>query len=114
MIRVHEHAPPPPVDLLDRARRIAPATIGHLREIGFVDTGIAPLVTPVSVVGPALTARMVAPNGGAVHMAIDTGGDHGGHHRRCRHRCPRHPADAVPGVLPRSIRPDGEGRVHRR
>jgi len=71
VIRVHEHAPPPAADLLDRARRIAPATIGHLREIGFVDTGIVPLVTPVSVVGPALTVRMVAPDGGAVHMAID-------------------------------------------
>src|SRR5512132_3952274 len=86
MIRVHEHAPPFPPDLIERARRIAPATIGHLREIGFVDAGIVPLVTPVSVVGPALTVRMVAPDGGGVHMAsdaahagdvlvIDTGGD---------------------------------------
>jgi len=71
MMRVHAHAQPPAADLLERARRVAPATIGHLREIGFADSGLVPLVTPVSVVGPALTVRMVSPDGGAVHMAID-------------------------------------------
>lgn len=71
MIRVHAHAQPPAAGLLERARRVAPATIGHLREIGFADSGLVPLVTPVSVVGPALTVRMVSPDGGAVHMAID-------------------------------------------
>lgn len=71
MIRVHAHPQPPAAGLIERARRIAPATIGHLRETGFVDSGLAPLMTPVSIVGPALTVRMVAPDGGAVHMAID-------------------------------------------
>jgi 4-hydroxy-4-methyl-2-oxoglutarate aldolase len=71
LITVHKRGGSIPNDLLTRAGRIAPASIGHLRERGFMDPQIELRTGSVRLVGPALTVRLVAPHGGAVHMAID-------------------------------------------
>ncbi|MBI4494787.1 MAG: RraA family protein [Chloroflexi bacterium] len=41
--------------IVDRFRAVAPATIGHFFEEGFMDPEIKPLTRKVKVVGPALT-----------------------------------------------------------
>jgi 4-hydroxy-4-methyl-2-oxoglutarate aldolase len=45
-------------DLIERYRSIPPATIGHYTGSEFLDSGIKPLFTPVSIVGRARTVRM--------------------------------------------------------
>jgi regulator of RNase E activity RraA len=71
MIMVRERGKSAAGNVLGRAARIAPASIGHLRERGFMDAGIALRTESVRLAGSALTVRLVAPHGGAVHMAID-------------------------------------------
>jgi regulator of RNase E activity RraA len=41
--------------IVERFRRVAPASIGHFMEEGFMDPGIKPLGRKVKLVGPALT-----------------------------------------------------------
>jgi 4-hydroxy-4-methyl-2-oxoglutarate aldolase len=47
------------------------ATIGHLLEEGFVDPAIRPVVTPVKMVGRAVTVRTTAPDSALVHVATE-------------------------------------------
>ena len=58
-------------DLLQRYKKIEPATIGHLLDFGFCDPKIRPLWTPCRVVGPAFTVRTSALDSTIVHVAID-------------------------------------------
>jgi regulator of RNase E activity RraA len=46
-------------ELVERYRSIPPATIGHVLAEGFMDTALRPIFGPVSVVGRAVTARML-------------------------------------------------------
>jgi regulator of RNase E activity RraA len=61
-------------------------TIGHFLEAGFVDPEVRAMVTPVKIVGRAVTVRITAPDSVLVHkvtellepgdaVVIDTGGD---------------------------------------
>ena len=81
----------PMPDALPAALRAALAqvsfpTIGHFLEAGFVEPAIRAMVTPVKIVGRAVTVRITAPDSVLVHKAtellepgdalvIDTGGD---------------------------------------
>lgn len=58
-------------DLIERYRKIEPATIGHVLEFGFVDPEIHPLFPPGLVVGPAFTVRTAPQDSTIVHLAID-------------------------------------------
>lgn len=59
--------------LMQRLALIVPATLGHLRTFGFIDSAIRPLsgTTPLRVLGPAVTVRSYGNDGAVVHAAID-------------------------------------------
>lgn len=58
--------------LLDRLRRIPPATIGHVLAFGFMDTALRPIgQRRFSLCGPAATVRTMAVDSTVVHYAID-------------------------------------------
>jgi regulator of RNase E activity RraA len=60
-----------PPELLDRLRRIPPATIGHVLAFGFMDTALRPLGRRgFTVCGPATTVRTMAIDSTVVHQAI--------------------------------------------
>jgi regulator of RNase E activity RraA len=56
--------------ILERYRHVAPATIGHFVEEGFMDPAIKPLGRKVKLVGPALTVYQLS-NRSALRDAID-------------------------------------------
>ena len=58
-------------ELIQRYRKIEPATIGHLVEFGFVDPQIHALFPLGTVVGPAFTVRTAPQDSTIVHLAID-------------------------------------------
>jgi regulator of RNase E activity RraA len=60
-------------ELLDRLAAIVPATLGHLRTFGFVDTAIRPLTgaSVLRLLGRAVTVRGYGIDGAIVHVAID-------------------------------------------
>jgi 4-hydroxy-4-methyl-2-oxoglutarate aldolase len=58
-------------ELVERYRKIEPATVGHLIEFGFVDPQIHPLFPTGIVVGPAFTVRTAPQDSTIVHLAID-------------------------------------------
>ena len=65
--------PPPPVDpaLLARLREAEPATVGHFRHVGFMDTGIrAMLPGYVRIAGTAVTVRCYGDDVAIVHYAL--------------------------------------------
>lgn len=64
---------PVPEGLLTRLSSIVPATLGHLRTFGFVDSAIRPLSggTPLRLLGRAVTVRSYGTDGAVVHAAID-------------------------------------------
>lgn len=64
---------PVPEGLLSRLAAIVPATLGHLRTFGFIDSAIRPLSggTPLRLLGRAVTVRSYANDGAVVHAAID-------------------------------------------
>lgn len=60
-----------PPELLERLRRIPPATIGHVLAFGFMDSGLRPLGRRgFTVCGPATTVRTMAIDSTVVHQAI--------------------------------------------
>lgn len=64
---------PAPVDagLLDLLRKVEPATIGHVRHVGFMDPAVR-LLTPgyVRIAGTAITARCYGADTTIVHYAL--------------------------------------------
>jgi regulator of RNase E activity RraA len=59
-----------PTELTDRAARIEPATVGHLQNHGF-PLGVRPVTAANRFVGTALTVRLSAMDGSALHYAAD-------------------------------------------
>ncbi|MBB3914551.1 RraA family protein [Rhizobium fabae] len=59
-----------PSELLDRAAKIEPATVGHLQNHGF-PLGLRPVTKANRFVGTALTVRLSAMDGSALHYAAD-------------------------------------------
>ena len=58
--------------LLDRLRRVPPATPGHLFDFGFMDPALRPIGRRSFIIcGPALTVRCPATDSAAVHKAIE-------------------------------------------
>lgn len=77
----------PSQELIEAYRDIAPATLGHMHNVRFMDTGIKPLITNVSLVGPAFTVRTRGMDAAALKkvdelaqpgdvIVVDRGGDH--------------------------------------
>src|ERR671916_269055 len=75
-----------PAELRAALAAVSFPTIGHFLEAGFVDPDIRAMVTPVKIVGRAVTVRITAPDSVLVHKAteliepgdalvIDIGGD---------------------------------------
>ncbi len=75
-----------PDDLRAALEAVSFPTIGHFLESGFVDPAIRAMVTPVKIVGRAVTVRTTAPDSVLVHkvtemiepgdaIVIDIGGD---------------------------------------
>jgi 4-hydroxy-4-methyl-2-oxoglutarate aldolase len=56
--------------LIERFRKVAPSTIGHFVEDGFMDPGIKPLSRNVKLVGPAVTVRQLS-NRSVMSKAIE-------------------------------------------
>lgn len=75
-----------PEELRARLEELSFPTIGHFLEEGFMEPNVRAMVTPVKIVGRAITVRVTAPDAVLVHKAtefiepgdalvIDTGGD---------------------------------------
>lgn len=58
-------------ELVEAYRRVAPATLGHLKLRGFMDPGIKPLNRGIRVVGPALTVSAPGMDIAALQKAYD-------------------------------------------
>ncbi len=71
MFQLNDLPAPVGADLLDLLRRAEPATIGHVRHVGFMDPAIR-LLTPgyVRVAGTAVTARCYGADTTIVHYAL--------------------------------------------
>lgn len=74
-------------ELVEAYRNIAPATLGHLHNIRFMDPGIRPVQDEVVLVGPAFTVRTHGMDSSATRLVekyaqpgdvivVDRGGDH--------------------------------------
>jgi regulator of RNase E activity RraA len=60
-----------PAALIERLCAIPPATIGHMRDFGFMDCGLRPIGRRgFTVCGPAVTVRTIAIDSSVVHKAI--------------------------------------------
>jgi 4-hydroxy-4-methyl-2-oxoglutarate aldolase len=60
-----------PQELLDRLRKIPPATIGHILDFGFMDIGLRPIGRRgFTICGPAVTVKVMAIDSTVVHKAI--------------------------------------------
>ncbi|MGR9372409.1 RraA family protein [Rhizobium leguminosarum] len=59
-----------PSELLDRAAKIEPATVGHMQNHGF-PLSLRPVTKANRFVGTALTVRLSAMDGSALHYAAD-------------------------------------------
>jgi 4-hydroxy-4-methyl-2-oxoglutarate aldolase len=57
-------------DVLERLAQIAPSTLGHFLDAGFLDPGIRPLYRPIRLVGRALTVDSPARDNGILRRAI--------------------------------------------
>lgn len=57
--------------LRQKLEQVSFATFGHLLEAGFVDPGIRAMVSPVKIVGRAITVRITPPDSVLVHKVID-------------------------------------------
>lgn len=77
----------PSQELIEAYKRIAPATLGHMHNIRFIDQGIKPLFPGVIMVGPAFTVRTEGMDAAALvevdkHakpgdiVVVDRGGDY--------------------------------------
>ena len=85
-IQFNPTGPSLPASLTDAVRALELPTLGHFLEVGFVGAGIRRVVGSGTLVGRAVTVRVVAPDSALVHWAterlepgdvlvIDTGGD---------------------------------------
>ena len=70
MYRIGPTPPPLSADLIYRAKRIEPATIGHYLNKGFAP-GVLPLTHAKKVVGTAFTVRLADMDCTAMHYAAD-------------------------------------------
>jgi regulator of RNase E activity RraA len=63
---------PAPIDagLLELLRKAEPATIGHFRHIGFMDSGIRAWFPDVRIAGTAVTVHAPGPDATIIHHAI--------------------------------------------
>lgn len=60
-----------PQELLDRLRKIPPATIGHILDFGFMDIALRPVGRRgFTICGPAVTVKAMAIDSTVVHKAI--------------------------------------------
>ena len=86
-MQINEDFTRPRQELIDAYRDIAPATLGHMHDIRFMDTGIKPLFSNVTLVGPAFTVRTRGMDAAALSkvdelakpgdvVVVDRGGDH--------------------------------------
>src|SRR5690625_1907221 len=77
----------PETELVEAYRQIAPATLGHMHNIRFMDPTIKPLFNGVVMVGPAFTVRTEGMDAAALTkvdefakpgdiVVVDRGGDH--------------------------------------
>lgn len=77
----------PEAELIDAYRQIAPATLGHMHNIRFMDPAIKPLFSGVVMVGPAFTVRTEGMDAAALTkvdelaqpgdiVVVDRGGDY--------------------------------------
>jgi len=64
--------PPPAIDaaLLELLRQAEPATIGHFRHVGFMDSGVRSLLSGHRIAGTAVTVRCFGPDTAIVHYAL--------------------------------------------
>ena len=64
--------PPPAIDaaLLALLRQAEPATIGHFRHVGFMDSGVRSLLSGHRIAGTAVTVRCFGPDTAIVHYAL--------------------------------------------
>jgi len=77
----------PRPELVTAYRQVAPATLGHMHDIRIMDSGMKPLFSDVTLVGPAFTVRMRGMDRSALQriedharpgdvVVVDCGGDH--------------------------------------
>ena len=66
------HPLPPPICTQDLAllKRAEPATVGHFRTVGFMDSAIRAHVRDLRIAGTAVTVRMPGTDGGILHYAM--------------------------------------------
>jgi regulator of RNase E activity RraA len=57
-------------DILERLAQVAPSTLGHFLDEGFLDPGIRPLYRPIRMVGRALTVGSPPRDNGILRRAI--------------------------------------------
>ena len=71
MFLLNDPPAPVPPELLDRLQQAEPATIGHVRHVGFMDPAVR-LLTPgyIRVAGTAVTARCYGADTTIVHYAL--------------------------------------------
>ncbi|PAD77038.1 RraA family protein [Paenibacillus campinasensis] len=70
MVRIEPLAKPISPELLELYRSIQPSTIGHLTDFGYI-RGLQPLVTPIRLLGTALTVRLPHIGSAALHEALE-------------------------------------------
>jgi regulator of RNase E activity RraA len=63
---------PPTIDarLLDLLRKAEPATIGHFRHVGFMDSGLRAWLPDIRIAGTAVTVRAPGPDATIIHYAL--------------------------------------------
>lgn len=72
MFSINPMPKPLPSALIERAHLVEPATLGHLRLMGFPDLGIASTVNPVTVAGTAVTLALPAFDSTLLHHSIES------------------------------------------
>lgn len=60
-------------ELLDRFRKVDPATVGHFISGGFMHPGMKPLNRKMKLVGPACTVQLVGKDSAPLYYAIEHG-----------------------------------------
>ncbi len=70
MYLIHPLPEPIPAPELALLHRAEPATIGHFRSIGFMDSGIRAHAQDLRISGTAVTVRMPGTDGGILHYAM--------------------------------------------
>jgi regulator of RNase E activity RraA len=58
-------------EVLERLKKIPPATIGHVLDFGFMNIELRPITRRFTICGPAFTVKAMAIDSTVVHKAID-------------------------------------------